>query len=85
MAAWLDGLVDSVIFPLAALLSLGSLGSHVNPRLEAVRSAEISAPTELQDWSGNPEAEALPEAGTHSPDQLVDAVRRLLPLRGGVS
>jgi len=78
----LGGLVGAVIFPPAALLSLGSLGSHDNPCLEAVRSAELPAPAEPQEWSGHPEAEAPPEAGSGSPDRLIDAVKRLLPLRG---
>lgn len=80
--AQLGGLVGAVIFPPAALLSLGSLGSHDNPCLEAVRSAKIQAPAELDDGSGQPEAEAPPEVGSESPGRLIDAVRRLLPLRG---
>lgn len=81
----IGGLVGAVIFPPAALLSLGSLGSRDNPCLEAVRSAEIPAPAELQDWSGNPEAEAPPETGSESPERLIDAVKQLLPLRGNES
>lgn len=78
----LGGLVGAVIFPPAALLSLGSLGSHDNPCLEAVRSAKIPTPAELQDWTGNPEADAPPDVGNGSPQRLIDAIKRLLPLRG---
>jgi uncharacterized protein involved in outer membrane biogenesis len=79
----LGGLVGAVIFPPAALLSLGSLGSHDNPCLEAVQSAELPPPSEQPaDLSGYPEAEVPPEAGTDSTDQLIDAVKQLLPLRG---
>ncbi|NNE84975.1 MAG: AsmA family protein [Alphaproteobacteria bacterium] len=79
----IGGLVGAVVFPPAALLSLGSLGSHDNPCLEAVQSAEVPPlPEQPADFSGNPEAEAPPEAGTDSANQLIDAVKQLLPLRG---
>ena len=77
----LGGLVGAVIFPPAALLSLGSLGSHDNPCLEAVRSVETPTPAELQDWTGDPEADAPPDVGNGSPQRLIDAIKRLLPLR----
>jgi hypothetical protein len=80
--ARLGGLVGAIIFPPAALLSLGSLGSHDNPCLEAVQEAEVAPPAETPDSSGNPEAEAPPETGGSS-DRLIDAVRQLLPLQGG--
>jgi uncharacterized protein involved in outer membrane biogenesis len=81
----LGGLVGAVIFPPAALLSLGSLGSHDNPCLEAVRSVSAPPPAAPQDWTGHPEAEAPPEVGSESPDRLIDAVKQLLPLRGNES
>ena len=79
----LGGLIGAVVFPPAALLSLGSLGSHDNPCLKAAQSAEIQPPppAEPADWSGYPGAEAPPEAGTDSSERLIDAVKRLLPLR----
>lgn len=80
--AQIGGLVGAVIFPPAALLSLGSLGSHDNPCLEAVQSVALPTPDAPQDWSGQPEAEAPPETGSRGPDRLIDAVKRLLPLRG---
>lgn len=81
----LGGLVGAVIFPPAALLSLGSLGSYDNPCLEAVQSAAAPVPAEPPvDWtgSGHPEAELPPEAATDGAERLIDAVKRLLPLRG---
>jgi uncharacterized protein involved in outer membrane biogenesis len=77
----IGGLVGAVVFPPAALLSLGSLGSPDNPCLQAVLSAEIPPPVEPPDWSGHPEAEAPPEAGQDGSKMLIDAVRKLLPLR----
>lgn len=80
----LGGLVGAIIFPPAALLSLGSLGSHDNPCLQAVRSAEVQSPPAQQpsDLSSHPEAELPPEAGTDGAERLIDAVKQLLPLRG---
>ncbi|NKB49550.1 MAG: AsmA family protein [Alphaproteobacteria bacterium] len=80
--ARIGGLVGAVIFPPAALLSLGSLGSHDNPCLEAVQAAEVPAPPEEPaDFSGQPEADLPPEAGGESSERLIDAVKQLLPLR----
>ncbi|MDH3737934.1 MAG: AsmA family protein, partial [Alphaproteobacteria bacterium] len=78
----LGGLVGAVIFPPAALLSLGSLGSHDNPCLDAVQSAEVPPqPEEPEDLGDHPEAETPPESGTESAERLIDAVKQLLPLR----
>lgn len=78
----IGGLVGAIIFPPAALLSLGSLGSHDNPCLEAVQAANApqQAP-EPPDSSGYPEGEAPPEDNTDGAERLIDAVKQLLPLR----
>ncbi|MFT5182480.1 MAG: hypothetical protein ACI8S3_002372 [Alphaproteobacteria bacterium] len=80
----LGGLVGAIIFPPAALLSLGSLGSHDNPCLQAVHAAEVQPPpaAEPPDLSSYPEAELPLEAGTDGAERLIDAVKQLLPLRG---
>jgi len=79
----LGGLVGAIIFPPAAILTLGSLGSHDNPCLEAVQSVETPPPpAEPADWNVHPEAGVPPESGTDSAERLIDAVKQLLPLRG---
>lgn len=78
----LGGLVGAVVFPPAALLSLGSLGSHDNPCLEAVQSAAAPQTAEAVDWNAQLEAEAPPEPAADGARRLIDAVKRLLPLRG---
>lgn len=78
----LGGLVGAVIFPPAALLSLGSLGSHDNPCLAEVDATELSVPRKALDRTGAAEADAPPEPGGSGSKRLMDAVKRLLPLRG---
>ncbi len=82
----LGGLVGAVVFPPAALLSLGSLGSQDNPCLQAVQSAEAPVVEEPPvDWNAQTEAETPPEPGKDVEDRLIDAVKQLLPLRGNGS
>ncbi len=78
----LGGLVGAVVFPPAALLSLGSLGNHDNPCLEAVQSAAVPPAVEPVDWDAQLEAEGLPEPAADGAKRLIDAVKKLLPLRG---
>jgi len=78
----LGGLVGAVIFPPAAILSLGSLGSHDNPCLDAVQTTEVPASAVTNEWEQPPEADRMPTVGTGGSERLLDAVKRLLPLRG---